>query len=197
MLFRSPPTLRGFRQAAIYPVRPDLGKARALAAGNARSGRGKFYICDRGPCLSVAQIVQANLRAIGIDVDILRVPGGFSITHRRGEPFDISMETRTTAYFDPQDFLMIFDGTTIRPRDNTNFSYFDSSLFNRKLAQASSLVGEPRYRAFGQLDVDLARDAAPLGAYMNDNARRFFSARVRNFFEHPVYGLDLSAIAVQ
>jgi hypothetical protein len=32
---------------------------------------------------------------------------------------------------------------------------------------------------------------------MTDNARRYFSARVRNFFECPVYRLDLSAIAVE
>ena len=32
---------------------------------------------------------------------------------------------------------------------------------------------------------------------MTDNDRRFFSARVSNFFQHPVYGLDLPAIAVE
>jgi hypothetical protein len=44
---------------------------------------------------------------------------------------------------------------------------------------------------------DLMRNAVPIAAYMTDNSRRYFSARVRNFFEHPVYGLDLPAIAVE
>jgi hypothetical protein len=57
--------------------------------------------------------------------------------------------------------------------------------------------GQARYRAFGALDVDLAKNAAPLATYMTDNDRRYFSARVGGFFPHPVYGLDLAALSVR
>jgi peptide/nickel transport system substrate-binding protein len=192
-----PPTVRGFRQAAIYPVRPDLARARALAAGHTRSGKGRFFACRSGPCIPIAQIVQANLRAIGVDMDIAICPGFPCSRSVRGAPFDLSMEVWTLSYFDPQAFMFLFDGRTIQPSENTNVSYFDWSTYNRRFAQASTLTGQARYSALGKLDVDLARNAAPIAAYLNDNARRFFSARVRNFFEHPVYGLDLPAIAVE
>jgi hypothetical protein len=59
------------------------------------------------------------------------------------------------------------------------------------------MVGTARYRAFGNLDIDLARNAAPLASYITDNSRFYFSSRVRNFFYQPLYELDLAAIAVQ
>jgi peptide/nickel transport system substrate-binding protein len=194
-----PPTMPGFRNAALYPTRPELARARALASGSRRSGKVVLYACPGRPCEQLAQIVQQNLRAIDLDVDVRFVCracwwGG----HRtRGEPFDLILESWRMDYFDPYDFLFLVDGRTIKPYGNTNLAYFDSRRYNRRIAAASSLSGQARYRAFGALDVDLARNAAPLAPYMTDNARRYFSARVRNFFEHPVYGLDLPAIAVQ
>jgi peptide/nickel transport system substrate-binding protein len=195
-----PRAIPGFRDARIYPSRPDLARARALAAGNTRSGQGVFYSCNTGPCLPMAQIIQANLEAIGVDMDIRAFPrclGCERKTHTRGEPFDMSMELWSVDYFDPQDFMFLLDGRTLRPRDNTNLSYFDSSEYNKRFAQASTMIGQARYRAFGSLDVNVAMNVAPIAAFMNDNDRRFFSAHVRNFFQHPVYGLDLPAIAVE
>ena len=42
-----------------------------------------------------------------------------------------------------------------------NCSYFDSPKYNRLLDEASRLTGAERYRAYGELDVQLSRDAAP------------------------------------
>jgi oligopeptide transport system substrate-binding protein len=194
-----PPTMPGFRNAALYPTRPDLARARRLAAGSTRSGKAILYACSGSPCVALAQIAQRNLREIGLDVDIklpCRACGPWYYL-RRGEPFDLVFEVWRMDYFDPYDFIFLLDGRKIRPANNTNMSYFDSTRYKRKIAAAASLSGQARYRAFGELDVDLAQNAAPLATYMTDNARRYFSARVRNFFEHPVYGLDLPAIAVQ
>jgi oligopeptide transport system substrate-binding protein len=194
-----PPTMAGFRNAPIYGGRPNLSRARALASGNTRGGNGVFYTCNTGPCLPITQIVQANLRAIGVDMDIRPFPRAvqFSKTGTRGEPFDMSLEGWHMDYFDPYDFIFLLDGTTIRPANNVNFSYFNSSAYNRKIARATALVGQARYRAFGNLDVDLARNAAPLATFISDNSRLLFSSRTRNFFSHPVYELDLVAVAVQ
>ena len=158
-----------------------------------------FYTCSTGPCLPIAQIVQANLRQIGLNMDIKPFPRAvqFSKTGTRGEPFDLTLEGWHMDYFDPYDFIFLLDGTTIRPANNVNFSYFNSSAYNRKVAAASALVGQARYRAFGNLDIDLARNAAPLATFISDNSRLLFSKRTRNFFAHPVYEVDLAAIAVQ
>lgn len=193
-----PPTMPGFRNAAVYPTRPDVERARRLAEGAKRSGNARLYSCPGVLCPRLALIVQQNLREIGINVDILGPCRSFHCSEpsTRGEPYDLTFFAWRADYFDPRSFFYLADGRTIRPTNNLNLSYFNSTRYNRKIAAAASLSGQARYRAFGALDVDLARNAAPLATFMTDNSRRYFSARVRNFFEHPVYGLDLPAIAV-
>ena len=50
-------------------------------------------------------------------------------------------------YPDPLDFLDLFDGTTIRAKNNTDWSYFDSPTYNHKLTAAARLSGSKRYQA--------------------------------------------------
>jgi ABC-type oligopeptide transport system substrate-binding subunit len=191
-----PPSMRGFKNAAIYPSRPNVARARSLAQGNLRGGKGVFYTCNTGPCIPTAQIVQDNLKAIGLDMEIKPFPRAvqFTKTGTRGEPFDMSLEGWHMDYFDPYDFVFLLDGSTIRPANNSNYSYFNNPAYNRKIAAAASLVGQARYRAFGALDVDLAKNAAPLASYITDNQRYLVSKSTGCFFYQPVYELDISSI---
>jgi len=191
-----PPSMRGFQNAAIYPSRPNVARARSLAQGNLRGGKGVFYTCNTGPCVPTAQIVQDNLKAIGLDMEIKTFPRAVQFTKSgtRGEPFDMSLEGWHMDYFDPYDFLFLLDGSTIRPANNNNYSYFNSPQYNRKIAAAAALVGQARYRAFGNLDVDLAKNAAPLASYITDNQRHLVSRTTGCYFYQPVYELDLTAI---
>ncbi|MFL5937243.1 MAG: hypothetical protein ACJ76U_10430, partial [Gaiellaceae bacterium] len=101
-------------------------------------------------------------------------------------------------YADPFSLLNnLLDGTTIKGRQNTNVAYFDHPSYNRKLASASTLAGPERYRVYGELDVDLARNAAPLVAIANLTTRDFFSDRVGCQLYQPVYGVDLAALCVK
>jgi peptide/nickel transport system substrate-binding protein len=191
-----PPTMRGFRNAAIYPSRPNLSRARSLAQGNLRSGKAVLYTCNTGPCVPTAEIVQNNLKTIGLDTEIKPYPRAvqFTKTGTRGEPFDLSLEGWHMDYFDPYDFLFLLDGSTIRPANNNNYSYFNNPQYNRKIAAAAAMVGQERYRAFGNLDVDLARNAAPLASYITDNTRHLVSRTTGCYFYQPVYELDIAAI---
>ena len=191
-----PPTMRGFQNAAIYPSRPNVPRARQLASGNIRGGKGVFYCANTGAAPPTCQIAQENLKAIGLDMEIKLFPRAvqFTKTGTRGEPFDMSLEGWHMDYFDPYDFIFLLDGTTIRPANNSNFSYFNSPVYNRKIAQAASLTGQARYRAFGNLDVDLARNAAPLASYITDNTRHLISSSTGCYFYQPVYELDISAV---
>jgi hypothetical protein len=90
-------------------------------------------------------------------------------------------------YFDPYDFIFLVDGTTIRPANNVNFSYFNSPSYNRKITRAKQLTGVARYRAFSQLDIDIARNAAPLAAFATRNDRHYVSSRVGGYYYHPVF----------
>jgi ABC-type transport system substrate-binding protein len=191
-----PPTMTGFKNAAIYPSRPNVARARSLANGNTRGGKGVFYCANAAPAPQTCQIVQNNLQQIGVDLELKLFPRAVQVakTGTRGEPYDISLEAWFMDYFDPYDFLFLVDGTTIRPANNVNFSYFNSPAYNRKIAAAASLVGQARYRAFGNLDIDLAKNAAPLASFITDNAQHLVSKSTGCYHYQPVYEIDLAAI---
>ncbi|MFL5972652.1 MAG: ABC transporter substrate-binding protein [Gaiellaceae bacterium] len=193
-----PPTMRGFRNLAIYPRRPNLSQARSLASGQTRGGDGVFYCSNRAPSPARCQVVQANLRNIGLNMDIKLFPRAtqFELAGRKGEPFDMTLEGWHMDYFDPYDFIFLVDGTTIRPANNVNFSYFNSPSFNRKITRAKTLVGVQRYQAFSNLDHDLVRNGAPLATYASPNDRHYVSARTGCYHYHPVFTWDYAALCL-
>jgi ABC-type oligopeptide transport system substrate-binding subunit len=191
-----PPTMRGFKNVAIYPRRPNISRARQLAQGQTRGGNGVFYCSNRAPAPQQCQIVQANLRNIGLNMDIRLFPRAtqFERAGNKGEPFDLTLEGWHMDYFDPYDFIFLVDGTTIRPSNNVNFSYFNSAAYNRKITRAKQLVGVKRYQAFSALDVDITKNAAPLATFASRNDRHYVSSRVGCYHYHPVFTYDYAGI---
>jgi len=193
-----PIIIPGFVNAHIYPVyKPDLRKARALARGHTRSGKLVLYVPSRPGPPEQAQIVKQDLKRIGLDVEIKEFPPPvhFQKLATPGEPFDMGWVGWLTTEPDPAPALAIFDGSTIGTPANTDYSYFNSSKYNRLLRAASLLTGEARYRAYGKLDVEITRDAAPGVAYGMDNALTLVSARTGCVVVNPY--LDLEAVCLK
>jgi hypothetical protein len=76
-----------------------------------------------------------------------------------------------------------------------NLSYFDSPTNNALIDRAGRLSGVARYRAYGDLDVQLARDAAPAIPYANFNEFTFVSSDVGCVVPNPA--LDLTAVCLK
>ena len=64
------------------------------------------------------------------------------------------------------------------PKNNINTAYFNVPAYNRKMDAAARLAGDARYRAYGNLDVDLTRNQSPLVISGNQNVREFISSKV-------------------
>ena len=194
-----PPGIPGFNDVHIYPLHgPEVATARRLAAG--RGGHAVLYTCNVAPCPQQAQIVRANLKAIGIDVEVKEFPHGVLGTKAgtRGEPFDMVLNGWISDYPDPFNFLnTLLDGGGIKAHGSSNWAYFDDPAYNRKLESAAALSGPQRYRAYATLDADVARNAAPLVAIANYARRDFFSARMGCQVYQPVYGFDLAALCLR
>jgi oligopeptide transport system substrate-binding protein len=187
-----PTALAGFRDARIYPLDgPDLRRARALAKGRTRSGKAVLYTCNRPDCVAPAQILQRNLEPIGISVTIRKFPTAllFEKIFRPREPFDIAWigwgDTEAAAYL-----TGLFHGSS-----GSNLSRFNDPTYNRLFERASQLPNVARYRAFGDLDVRLARDAAPAIGYATLNAWAVVSARTGCVVMNPF--LDLTAVCLK
>jgi YVTN family beta-propeller protein len=186
-----PTGMPGFRDADIYPLGgPDVARARSLAGGRRRHA--VMYTCNKAACLRGAEIVKANLGAIGIDVQIRRFPilEMFRREFTPGEPYDLGWWGWTVDYPDPSDFVDIaLAGPVYDPRLNR-----DASPYRRQRAQLSGLSGEQRLRGYGRLDVDLAARSAPLAAFANLTGDDFFSAPIGCQVFQPIYGMDLGAL---
>ena len=73
---------------------------------------------------------------------------------------------------------------------------FNDRRYKRRLAAAARLSGPNRYLTYGKLDLDLARNAAPLAAFGNLPSDDFFSARI-GCQTFGVYGIDLAALCIR
>ena len=66
----------------------------------------------------------------------------------------------------------------LKATGNLNFAHFNSPKYNRLMTRAAHLQGRARARAYGKLDIDLAREAAPMVAYAITKAPTLVSKRV-------------------
>jgi ABC-type transport system substrate-binding protein len=175
-----PPGIPGYRDADIYPLdKPDIAKAEALLGG--KTGKVVMYTSNDQQGRNTGQLVQANLKAIGLDVEVK--PYTFAVlidkTGTRGDPFDMFWIGWFADYPDPYDFInILLDGRTIGPKNNINTSYFNVPAYQRKMDAAARLTGDARYRAYGNLDIDITRNQSPLVVFSNSNVREFISSNV-------------------
>jgi peptide/nickel transport system substrate-binding protein len=189
----------GFKDARIYPLaRPNLAKARRLARGHVRGGKAVLYIIDIPEEVPLAQILKQELAKIGLVVEIKALPPSayFERIGVRNEPFDIAWLNWAPDYIDPYTYInTLLDGRLLKAVGNTNFAHLDSPQYNRLMDRAARLHGRARSRAYGNLDIKLARDAAPMFSYAFAKEPTLVSKRVSCRVLRP--WLDLAAACLK
>lgn len=183
-----PPVLPDYQPIQYYPLsRPDLKKARELM-------HGRHVVAVDDACNGCStQLLTEQLGRIGIDVVTrsLPVPQMLRLSKTPGSPIDIFMGGTQGAFGDPSEFLnSVLVGryiAALAPHDKATL---------RALAAAARLSGAARERAYGRLDVKLARRATlvPLGYATEQD---FFSARMGCRIYQPYYGMDLGALCIK
>ncbi len=196
-----PPGMAGFRDADLYPLKaPNFSFAKKLATGHTRDGKIVYYTSNTATSSAVAQILQFDLKQIGLDVEIKQFARAVQIQKEgtRGEPFDITSEGWIADYADPFDFIdVLLNGNNLHESNNNNVAYFNSPKFNAKMNAASRLSGSARYTAYGDLDVNMMKNAAPWAPRSNFNNRIFLSKKVGCFTYNSIYGTDLAAACLK
>jgi peptide/nickel transport system substrate-binding protein len=194
----------GWKDYDIYPLaRPDLARARKLAAGNLRGGKAILYAAASTPgILDQANVIVRNLREIGVDVAVR--PMSLDVLNARaatpGEPYDMILAPfPPQGYLDPASMLVrLLGGENGRkPSGNDNFAYFDNAAFNRKLAAANRLLPPKRYRVFSRLDAQIMRTQAPWAPLFENTHTLLVSKRVGCLKLHPAYVRDYAAMCVR
>jgi ABC-type oligopeptide transport system substrate-binding subunit len=198
-----PPGIAGFRDANLYPLKgPDLTTAKKFAAtsGVSDGTTVEYYTSNRGSAPLVAQIVQFNLKQIGLNVNSHLFARAVQIDKEgtRGEPFDITSEGWIADYADPYDFInVLLSGDSLHASNNNNVAYFNDPTYNKQMRSAALLSGQPRYTAYGNLDVSMMAKNPPWAARNNFNDRILLSGRVGCFTYNSTYSVDLAALCIK
>ena len=150
--------------------------------------------------MAFGQLVKEQLSAIGLEVEVKGFPlHTASATYQsklatRGEPWDLALALWQPSYVDPYAYInQLFDARYI---GGTNFLRFNSRKLDQLVRQAARMtLGADRQRAYGALDVQLARDIAPIAAVDFLKEPTLVSERVGCVVLRPV--LDLTAVCLK
>jgi ABC-type transport system substrate-binding protein len=195
-----PPSLQGYREAALYPIKgADPARARQLSGGAGST----VTIIHSTTALRTAQaqVLKFNLEQMGLKAETRPLP--FAVALRTvgtlGADFDAYVGGWVADYPDPFDFInVLLDGNNIQESNNSNYAYFNDARFNKQMNDFAKLSGPDRYSSYGQLDVDIMRNAAPWAPFATPNSREFVSSRITNYIHHPVYaGAVINALAIK
>jgi ABC-type oligopeptide transport system substrate-binding subunit len=195
-----PPTMRGFRNAKIYPLSaPDAAKAKSMLGG--KTYHVNLYTTTDDTATRQAQVMQAELGQIGITVDIKQYAFGVLVskTGVTSEPYDMVALGWIADYADPFDFInILLSGDKITKTNNVNLAQFNDPKFNARINHAALLTGSNRFSTYGKLDVDISRVAAPWASLSNSNTREFVSNKVGCYTFQPILGeMDLTTACLK
>jgi peptide/nickel transport system substrate-binding protein len=180
-----PPGMAGYKDYQLYPLKvtsQSVATAKKLAAGNTRGGKVVLWTSNRGAAPLQGQVVQFNLKQIGLDADVRLFPRAQQFTTaqiRDQASYDVDLEAWGADYNDPYDWInILLDGTKIGPNGNNNYAYYNNAEFNKQMQAASLLVGDARGRAYQVLDKAIMVQDPPWAPNNYRNDRVLLSARV-------------------
>jgi len=194
-----PDFVPGFKERLIYPIQGDLGRARALANGHLRGGKAVLYVPDFAIPLANAQQLQRQLAQIGLEIEIRKFAEhatSASYLGRLGNPdetWDLAPVLWTPDFVDPSGYIN--QPLDARSAGGSNLARFDERKYNELMRRTSRLQGVKREKAYGELDVELARDAAPLLPIAVLNEATLVSDRVGCVLLRP--GLVLTTVCLK
>ena len=149
--------------------------------------------------LQTAQLVGQQLKEIGLDVEVRPVPlhiasaAYLSTLAAKGAQWDLALVLWAPGFADPYAYInLLLEGQLA---DGVSLTRFRSAEFKREMERAARLrQSAARSRAYGELDIRLARDAAPLAAISVLDEATLVSSRVGCITLRPV--LDLATVCL-
>ncbi len=178
------PGVPGWKNVTIY--KQNVTKAKNLAKGHFKSGEINVGFRSSGTINPAqAQIVKRDLQRLGFDGNKINMKGfsGADLYDAMGHKnTDLDMGVSMgwcSDYPDPYDWInILLYGKSIQAENNVNYSYFNDPKWNKKMEQAARLVGPNRLKVYGQMDIDIMNQAAPMAIERTYNNRYIFSNRV-------------------
>jgi peptide/nickel transport system substrate-binding protein len=179
------PGVPGWRNVTLY--KKNLATAKKLAKGHFKSGKINVgYRTNSSANIAQSQIVRRDLISLGFkagDINMKGFSGAdlYDVMGKRSTDLDMGVNMGWCSdYPDPYDWIniLLHGGSSIQAENNVNYSYFNDPKWNKKMESAAKLVGPNRLKVYGQLDLDVMNQAAPMAVERTYNNRYIFSNRV-------------------
>ncbi|HSS79946.1 MAG TPA: ABC transporter substrate-binding protein [Gaiellaceae bacterium] len=201
------PGVPGWKNVTLY--KKNLATAKKLAKGHFKSGKINVgYRTNSASNIAQSQIVRRDLISLGFKPGDITMKGfsGADLYDAMGHRnTDLDMGTNMgwcSDYPDPYDWvnILLHGGSSIQAENNVNYSYFNDPKWNKKMESAARLVGPNRLKVYGQLDLDVMSQAAPMAVERTYNNRYIFSNKVnpQSLVYQGIYqDFDWAAIALK
>jgi peptide/nickel transport system substrate-binding protein len=178
------PGVPGWKNVSIY--KQNVSQAKKLAKGHFKSGKINVGYRSSGTINPAqAQIVRRDLIRLGFksgNINMKPFSGAdlYDAMGKRSNDLDMGVSMGWCSdYPDPYDWInILLYGKSIQAENNVNYSYFNEAKWNKKMEAAARLVGPKRLAVYGNLDLDIMKQAAPMAIERTYNNRYIFSNRV-------------------
>ena len=182
-----PPAMPGFIPTnnlyAYKGAKPDVAKKVAGDLSNVPTLR--ILHSTRLSSVNRGQLLRYELEQAGFKAKTEPVPGSqlFDRAGSKQGNYDLVQIGWQADYPDPRNFInVLLDGRQIPDQGSSNnVALFNSAKFNALMDKADALSGAPRFAAYGKLDIQMMKEAAPWVPFINGTNRIFLSSRISNF----------------
>jgi peptide/nickel transport system substrate-binding protein len=195
-----PPTMPGYVKADNYPDAGDLAKAQSLMQEAGVTTPVNLVLRTRNDApgyVQVAQAIQAQLKQIGINVDIQSAPDAANqaITTVPANKVPMGLSTWTQDYPDPDDFFVpLLYGGSITATNNNNYASFNQPEINTAIEGMGAVTGPDRAAKWNEIDKQTIGTYAAWAPVFNPSQVVLMAKGYCGFVSHPVYVLDLTTI---
>ncbi len=196
-----PPGMGGFRNAKVYPIQgSNYTKAKALAGGNCKNVN--LWTANSTTGQALGQVFKLQPVADGLQRRREAVPGLPDLRRRRPEGRRLRRCCRRLEPGLPGSVRL--PGRPAQRQQHPRQQQQQPRLLQQRRRSTrswpgrTSSSGAARYKAYGDLDLEITKKYAPWASYDNRNEREFTSARVGGYLFQPANAsADLNTLFVK
>ncbi|HTZ92020.1 MAG TPA: ABC transporter substrate-binding protein [Streptosporangiaceae bacterium] len=183
-----------YKPFSIYPDTPNLAEAKKYMAESGVKTPINTVLRTQNDApgfMNMAQVIQANLKPLGINVQVVGSPNSVNGSYIGNYKARVPMGIEPWSLDFPDGEAIIntgFDPAT--PNAIPNLTRFGDKAFIAPFNKAITLQGTARVQAYQQLDYELMAQQAPVAPIFNPRWYDFVSARLGGY----VYSEAMDAI---
>ena len=183
-----------YKQYTIYPNTPNLAQAKKLMAASGVKTPVTLVLRtqnDTPGFMNMAQVIQANLKPIGINVKIVGSPNSVNSSYITNYKAHVPMGIEPWSLDFPDGEAIINTGLDpSQPDGPPNMARWGDKAFIPAFTHVLGLQGAARQTAYAALDKQIMSEQAPYAPLFNPKWYDFVSSRVGGY----VYSEALDAI---